>query len=346
MNRPSKIICFGEALIDMLAQPSPIPDVPHSFLPFAGGAPANVAVAVARLGGNGHFVGALGEDMFGDFLLQSLNEAGVGTDGVVRTDEARTGLAFVALDARGERSFSFYRPPAADMLFRAADFDRVGFADTRVFHVCSNSMSAHEIAGVTFEGMRRARAGGAMVSFDINLRPMLWPKGVDPAPYIWQALALADVVKFSREEFEWLCGASGLDAAALIERLWQGPAQLVLITDGGQHPVRWYTRKDSGEVPTFEIEVRDSTAAGDAFVAGMLYQFTNGSGSGLALDAACAERALIENSLRFAAAVGALAATRKGVFTAMPGLAEVQSLMTAQPWQRGIPSNTPARYVA
>jgi len=338
MNTSSKIVCFGEALIDMLAQPSNDPGVAHTFLPFAGGAPANVAVAVARLGGNGQFVGMLSEDMFGDFLLQSLSEAGVAVDGVVHTDEARTALAFVALDAHGERSFSFYRPPAADMLFRAADFDRVEFADARAFHVCSNSMTGDEIAEVTFDGMRRARAGAAMVSFDVNLRPMLWPKGVDPAPRIWKALALADVVKFSREEFDWLCGASGVDASALIERLWQGPTQLLLITDGAQHPPHWYTRMDSGKVPTFTVQIRDSTAAGDAFVAGMLYQFASGRGSGLGLDAICRERTLIEHCLRFAAAVGALAVTRRGAFTAMPTLAEVQSLLEQHPWPQTLRS--------
>jgi len=331
MNTSRKIVCFGEALIDMLAQPSPVADAEQMFLPFAGGAPANVAVAVARLGGEGHFVGMLSEDMFGDFLLQSLMEAGVLTDGVVRTDQARTALAFVALDARGERSFSFYRPPAADMLFREADFDRVDFTDTRVFHVCSISMSGDDIAEVTFAGMRRARAGGAMVSFDVNLRPMLWPKGVDPAPRVWQALALADVVKFSREEFDWLCGASGLAAQALIERLWQGPTQLLLITDGDQCPLHWYTRAQSGQVPGFQVQVRDSTAAGDGFVAGMLYQFACGSGRGLDLQAICAERARVEASLRFAAAVGALAVTRRGAFTAMPALDEVLSLLEHAP---------------
>jgi len=189
--------------------------------------------------------------------------------------------------------------------------------------------------------MRRARAGGTMVSFDVNLRPMLWPKGVDPAPRIWQALVLADVVKFSREEFDWLCAASGVDVSALTERLWQGPTQLLLITDGDQQPLRWYTRTDSGEVPTFAVQVRDSTAAGDAFVAGMLYQFASGSGSGLGLDAICVGRELIEHCLRFAAAVGALAVTCRGAFTAMPTLAEVQSLMAAHPWDPTIPSNNP-----
>ena len=330
MNEPGKIICFGEALIDMLAQPPATADAPRAFLQFAGGAPANVSVAVARLGGKSHFAGMLGEDMFGDFLLQSLQDAGVATDGVVRTDEARTALAFVALDARGERSFSFYRPPSADMLFRAPHFDRLGFDGVSMFHVCSNSMTEEEIAQTTFEGMRRAGAAGAVVSFDMNLRPMLWPRDVDPTPRLWQALVLADVVKLSREEFDWLCGAPDVDGAAVIERLWQGRAQLLLVTDG-DHPLRWHTRDDTGEVPSFQVQVQDTTAAGDAFVGGLLYQLAHWLHGGAALEAFCRNRAAIEDSVRFAAAVGALAVTRRGAFAAMPVLAEVLSLIKEQP---------------
>ncbi len=115
----SKIVCFGEILIDLLAQPPATPDTPRAFLQYAGGAPANVAVAAARLGADTHFAGMLGQDMFGDFLAESLASAGVATDCIVRTDAAKTALAFVALDASGERSFSFYRPPAAAVPQRA-----------------------------------------------------------------------------------------------------------------------------------------------------------------------------------------------------------------------------------
>ncbi|WP_253643474.1 PfkB family carbohydrate kinase, partial [Xanthomonas vesicatoria] len=102
----NQVVCFGEALIDMLALPQASTDDARTFAQYAGGAPANVAVAVAKLGGAAHFVGMLGRDMFGDFLLQSLQQAGVATDGIVRTGEAKTALAFVALDEAGERSFS------------------------------------------------------------------------------------------------------------------------------------------------------------------------------------------------------------------------------------------------
>jgi len=329
MKKPGRIVCFGEVLIDMLAQPPATVDAPRAFLQFAGGAPANVSVAVAKLGGDSHFVGMLGEDMFGDFLLNSLQKAGVATDGVVRTNEARTALAFVALDERGERSFSFYRPPSADMLFRVPHFDQLGFDGTSMFHVCSNTLTEEEIARTTLEGMRRARVAGAVVSFDMNLRPMLWSREVDPAPLVWEALALADVVKLSREEFDWLCGSPGTDGAAVIELLWQGRAKLLLITDG-DHTLRWHTRADTGEVPAFHVQVQDTTAAGDAFIGGMLYQLARRLGGGMGLDGFCRDRAAIEESLRFAAAVGALAVTRRGAFAAMPELAEVLSLIEEQ----------------
>src|SRR5690606_32691752 len=132
------IACFGEALIDFLALPAQPGEDGRRFLEQAGGAPANVAVGIARLGGDARFVGMLSTDMFGDFLLAQLARFGVDCDQVRRTGDARTALAFVSLDARGERSFNFYRPPAADLLFRAADFDDGAFADLAAFHVCSN----------------------------------------------------------------------------------------------------------------------------------------------------------------------------------------------------------------
>ena len=330
MDKSGRVVCFGEALIDMLAQSPATADAPRAFLQFAGGAPANVSVAVARLGGDSYFVGMLGEDMFGDFLLRSLQEAGVATDGVARTGEARTALAFVALDACGERSFSFYRPPAADLLFRVPHFDRLGFRGADIFHACSNSMTEEEIAQTTCEGMRRARAAGATVSFDMNLRPMLWPRGVDPAPTVWKALALADVVKLSREEFDWLCAAPGADEASVITRLWQGQALLLLVTDG-DHAMRWHTRGDAGEAPAFRVQAQDTTAAGDAFVGAFLYQLAQRLARGMGLESFCRDRAEIDRCLRFAAAAGALAVTRRGAFAAMPALAEVLSLIEDQP---------------
>lgn len=313
------VYCFGEALIDFHAEPrgSALP----AFIPHAGGAPANVAVAVARLGDASAFVGMFGQDVFGDLLLRGLADAGVDTRHTRRTGAANTALAFVTHDARGERSFSFYRPPSADLLFRDSDFDPTIFATGNIFHAGSCSMTETAAAATTLQGMTHAREAGALVSFDMNLRPALWPRGEDPAPIIWRALALADFVKLSAEELAFLAASTGSEAAVL-ERLWSGGTQLVVITDG-EHALRWFTRAASGEMSPFAVRVSDSTGAGDAFVGGFLH----------ALVAAGSLPELLENkarrdaALRFAAACGALAVTRTGSFAAMPELAEVHAFL-------------------
>ena len=324
---PRTIVCFGEALIDFFAQPVATPDTPRTFVQHAGGAPANVAVAVARLGASAQFVGALGADMFGDFLLDSLRAAGVRTDYVVRTDDARTALAFVAIDHEGERSFSFYRPPAADLLFRPEDFHANCFAGAGAFHVCSNSLTGEPAASATLHGMQLARDAGVLVSMDLNLRPMLWPQGVDPRPLLWQALEQADVVKLARNELEYL--AEDGDERAVLTRLLQGAARWVVVTDG-PGPIRWYNREGEGELRSPRVKAIDTTAAGDAFVGGLLFHLSQAGIAAAHLDEFLRDRDAIEGALRFAASVGAIAVTRNGAFAAMPGLGDVKQLLKEQ----------------
>ncbi|HEX7732706.1 MAG TPA: carbohydrate kinase [Rhodanobacter sp.] len=318
------VLCFGEALIDFHAEGRDAHGYPRAFVPFAGGAPANVAVAVAKLGGAARFAGMLGTDLFGDLLLDSLRHANVDTRDVARTGEANTALAFVALDAHGERSFSFYRPPSADLLFRPEHFRAGAFDGTAVFHVCSNSMTEPAAAETTREGMRRAHAAGALVSFDLNLRPALWPRGADIHAQVWPALGLADLVKLSAEEFAWLAADGG--ETAVLERLWQGRTRLLVVTDG-PNPLRWFHPDAEGELPAYRVPAVDSTAAGDAFVGGLLQQLTEqriGPGD---LDALVAALPRLHALLRHAAAAGALAVTRQGSFASLPTTAEVLAFM-------------------
>ena len=321
-----EVICFGEALIDFLAEPAGgRGGGPRHFVQYAGGAPANVAVAVARLGGAAAFVGMLGEDMFGDFLVHSFDAAGVATDRIVRTGDAKTALAFVSLDQNGERHFSFYRPPAADLLFRPEHFRENGFASAAVFHVCSNSLTEAAIADTTFAGMERARRAGALVSVDLNLRPSLWPKDVDPRPRLWSELQRADLVKLDRAELAFLAGPAGGESAALAA-IRQGRTRFVVVTDGPA-PVRYWTPAAAGEVATFPIAAIDTTAAGDAFVGGLLYRLASGGVDAEHFDAFVADEARVREALAFASACGALATTRHGAFAAMPGLPDVLALL-------------------
>jgi fructokinase len=317
------VLCFGEALIDMHGESNDGHGFAKHFLPFAGGAPANAAVAVAKLGGHARFAGMLGEDRFGDFLLHSLQLAGVDTADVVRTAEANTALAFVTLDGHGERSFSFYRPPSADLLFRAEHFRASAFDNTSAFHVCSNSLTDPNLAAATMEGMHRARRAGTLVSFDLNLRPALWPRDSEPRHYAWPALHLADVVKLSAEEFDWLATDG---TQALLDRLWNGYTRLLVVTDGAK-PLRWYHPDADGEMPCFNVPMVDSTGAGDAFVGGLLHQLSAQNITLTDLDAWVGALPRLHATLRYASACGALAVSRHGSFAAMPTASEVERFM-------------------
>lgn len=318
------VVCFGETLIDFLCT-APGAD---TYLRQASGAPANAAVAVARLGGRTQFVGMLGTDAFGDYLLQSLSDAGVGTDYVRRTHAAPTALAFISLDARGERSFSFYRPPAADLLFAPEDFEAACFARTAIFHACSNSLTEPGIAQATWQGLAHARAAGALASIDLNLRPALWANGQPLHDRLWRTLEQADLVKLAREECEYL-QADGMDADAVVARLLRN-ARLVLVTDGAA-PVRWWTRDARGQSPTFAVQARDTTAAGDAFIGGLLHRLQDAGVDAGAFDAFLAQPGALAQALRHASACGALAVTRQGAFASLPTQDDVRALLDAHP---------------
>ncbi|EIL89901.1 sugar kinase [Rhodanobacter fulvus Jip2] len=319
------ILCFGEALIDFHAQPAADASSPPAYLPHAGGAPANVAVAVAKLGGHAAFAGMLGADAFGDLLLRSLADAGVDMRYVQRTDKANTALAFVSLDASGERSFSFYRPPSADLLFRANHFDERAFADAAIFHVCSNSLTEETIAAVTLEGMTRARAAGALVSFDMNLRPALWPAGENPHPRLWATLEAADLVKLSAEELDFVAAEAG-GREHVYQRLWQGRARCLIITDGAA-AIHWMTPTHAGRLQPPAVAAVDTTGGGDAFVGGLLYSLAEHHAQPDSLADLIADEGRREAVLGFAAACGALAVGRRGSFAAMPDMAEVRRFL-------------------
>jgi len=323
MQAMRRVVCFGEALIDFLDN-EVVPGKPRQFSEQAGGAPANVAVGVARLGGDARFVGMLAEDMFGDFLIAQLQRSGVDLGVIRRTDRARTALAFVSLDGHGERSFNFYRPPAADLLFAPGDFVDEDFTNAAVFHVCSNSLTTAGIALTTMHGMQRAARHGAIVSMDLNHRPALWPADVDPLPVMWEALAHAHLVKLSREELDYLARDGSVESA--LSRLFSGSTRVVVITDAAA-PITWHTADATGQFPTHAVDVVDTTAAGDAFVAGLLHGLVAHTITLATLAHGFNNCATRHDLLRVASATGALATTRHGAFAAMPTMEDVQHLL-------------------
>ncbi|MBS9402869.1 carbohydrate kinase [Halomonas sp. TRM85114] len=267
------VIAFGEALVDMLSsrlgdQSSGL----ETFTPYAGGAPANVAVACARLGVPSRFLGMLGEDHFGDFLAAELAAHGVDTSGVVRTREARTALAFVSRDADGERTFDFYRPPAADLLYRLEHLPAGVFAEPAILHLCSNSLTEPEIAETTLAMADMARRAGCLVSVDANLRHNLWAENTADISLVTRLLDTADLLKLSADELDYLRADHPRDAW-LAERLAAG-VKLAVITDGpGEVTLKGAILEERVMPP--KVTAVDTTAGGDAFIGGLLAELVD-----------------------------------------------------------------------
>lgn len=339
-----KLIAFGEALVDMLSNRIEHREVDahqpcsehETFTKFPGGAPANVAAAVAQLGGNSYMAGKIGDDMFGHFMRDSLRNAKVKDDYLLETDLAKTALAFVSLDASGERRFSFYRDPSADMLFDATEFDDQWFDTAGVFHFCSNTLTADAIYDATVAGINKAKSAGFCISFDINIRHNLWPKNRDALPLIWQCIEQTDVLKLSVEEMEYLCRDS--NQTQVINRIFTAGVSLILLTDGAQ-PLQYFvphsaTPTDSGinhypanKILPPKVKMVDSTAAGDAFVGGFLYQLCQQNISREQLAAFCQNTEQLITALRFSCQCGGFAASREGAFTSLPTLLDIEQAM-------------------
>ncbi len=310
------VTCLGELLIDFtsLQSGASIIETP-GFEKHAGGAPANVAVGVSRLGGSAAFLGMVGDDEFGRYLAEMLAVRGVDTRGLRYSGQAHTTLAFVALRDDGEREFIFYRNPGADMLYAPGDLDEALIADGAIFHHGSISFISTPNREATLRAIALAQAAGRLISFDPNLRLNLWPDAPEAREGILLGLPTADILKVSLEELQFITGQMDLDIGmrALHER--GTPVVVVTLGEGGC-AYAWgdYT----GRVPARPATPVDTTGAGDAFVAGMLYRLTHATVHPTELP-----REEIEDILAFANAVAARVVSRRGAIPAMPTMEEI-----------------------
>ena len=317
-----EIVTLGELLIDMF--PAEIgrrlAEV-TAFNPKPGGAPANVAVAARRLGATSAFIGKVGQDAFGHFLIETLIREGVETRGIRLDQDVRTTLVFIALIDEQTPEFIFYRNPGADMMLTVDELDNALLREANAFHVGSISLIDEPSRSATIEAVQLARQAGALISFDVNYRPSLWAGHGDPVPVIGQLLPVADLVKVNEAELELLTGSSDLEAGSRA-LLQQGPA-LVVVTLG---PAGSYFRvvSGSGFAPGFPVTAVDAVGCGDAFTAGLLTQLVTSGSWREQLDPSNLNRIL-----RFANAVGALTATKQGVIPALPTAAEVEKFLEA-----------------
>lgn len=295
----SKIWVTGDAVVDL------IPDTESTYLKCPGGAPANVAVAISRLGGNSAFFGRVGQDPLGRFMRATLAQEQVNTDYMLLDEAQRTSTVIVDLDDSGERSFTFMVKPSADQFLIPADIPE--FAQGEWLHVCSIALANEPSRSSTLKAMQDIKAAGGFVSFDPNLREEVWANPEELKPVVRQAIELADVVKFSDDELLFLTDTDSLEAG--LEAIKAFNNTLVLITQGAKGALVVFEGEQE-LIAGQAVKPIDTTGAGDAFVGGLLAR--------LAQQNEWANKEAIHSAVNWANGCGALATTQKGAMTALP----------------------------
>jgi fructokinase len=315
------IVCFGEMLIDF------VPDVAGvslaestGFLKAPGGAPANVAVAISKLGGQSAFVGKVGDDEFGHMLADILRKNNVNDEGVLFDQHARTALAFVTLKANGEREFMFYRNPSADMLLTEAELNLDLIRRSSIFHYGSISLISEPVRSAHMAAMNAAKQAGILCSYDPNVRLPLWPSedaARDGILSIWKE---ADFIKVSDDEVAFLTKGDPQSEENVLS-LWYEGLKLLIVTDG-EKGCRYFTKDFKGSVSGFSVKTIDTTGAGDAFVGSLLVSIAK-------------DNSIFENeeklrqALKFSNACGAICTTQKGAIPALPTPAAAEELIAS-----------------
>ncbi|MBR2524518.1 MAG: carbohydrate kinase [Clostridiales bacterium] len=262
------LVTIGEALIDFIPSEKGCDfDKVGSFIPAIGGAPANVCAAYAKLGGKARMLTKLGNDPFGSKIVKELGDIGIDTSHIIRTDDANTALAFVSLSEDGNRTFAFYRNPSADMLYRYDEMDSGAFEDVFALHFCSVSLGDFPMKDAHYRAIEEAREQGALISFDPNLRFMLWNDRDKLWNVVNEFLPNADILKISDDELEFILGTDNIDEVLPV--LWEEGIKLVLYTLGAEG-MKAYTPGCTVAVKSEATDVVDTTGAGDMSIGALL----------------------------------------------------------------------------
>ena len=315
-----RVVCMGELLIDFVALESGVPVGEASgFQKAPGGAPANVAVAIKRLGLESAFITQVGDDPFGHYLAGVLEAEGIDVSGIRFSKEARTMLAFVSLAANGERSFNFYRHPSADMLLTSEDIARDVIDQSDLFHFGSITMISSPAKDATLFAAQYAQEQGKLIAYDPNLRLALWDNEDAARSGMRAGLDYANIVKISDEE-AYLVLKDGESVPDLFQKFSQ--LELVMLTRGENGCTVYLKDGSSYDHPGYKVTSVDTTGAGDSFMAGIivgvLEQLDN-SRDFSKLD--------FDSILKLANASGAMATRGRGAIPSLPTRAEVDAFL-------------------
>lgn len=314
------ITAIGECLIDFTSRDA---DTGALFYKGnAGGAPANVLACAAKMGRRTAIFSKVGQDRFGDFLEETLSSTGIDTSGLIKSTDYPTTLAFVSLDPTGNRSFRFYRKGTADIHLTADEVDMKKLSDTRIFHFGSVSMTAEPFRSTTFAAAEKAGTAGAKISFDPNLRELMWDSLQDAKEQILQGIAFADYVKLSEEELIFL--TDGIDLRQRMLSLFHKNHMSLLIVTLGPGGCICLYKDNFYDSYAYDVPCVDTTGAGDAFWGMALHVILEHNSGEWNQDG-------IVNLLRLANAAGSLTTTRKGAIAGIPTLQEIQHCISHVP---------------
>ncbi len=316
------ILCLGEMLVDFVSseQDSDI-GKSEKFRKAAGGAPANVAVGLARLGLKSGFVGKVGDDEFGRFLKSELERNGVDTKGMILDPRHLTTLAFAANRSDGSKDLLFYRSPGADRMLESRELDEELISGAKILHFGSVSLTENPARVATLTALEVARKSKTFVSFDPNIRTSLWHSQSEARQWMREALSFAHLVKVSDEEWEFLTGEVEIERGC--RSLLKPPVSLVVVTLGGRG-CYYDNGRHRGTVEGFDVEPKDTLGAGDAFMAALLAGIYKG---GHTERLAELDETALRQILRYANAAGALAVTKSGAIPSLPTHSRVESLV-------------------
>ena len=325
MTNP-RVLCLGEILFDLLAdQLGRSLEQVESWTPYPGGAPANVACALVKLGTPAGFIGCVGQDEAGDTLVKLLQDIGVDSTGVQRHTTAPTRNVYVVRSEGGEREFAGFgelnTSEFADAFLEASKLPESLFENADFFVLGTLELAYPQTREAIKKALKLAEQYDVKVLVDINWRPMFWPDASEAKPQIQEILKKVDFLKITKEEAELFFDTH--DAGAITHRL--DTLEGVLVTDGDKGCA--YCLNDyEDKLPAFSVDVKDTTGAGDGFVAGFVHQLCQ---HGLQQSFANAES--VKNVIRYASAVGALTTLKPGAIAAQPTAQEVEAFLKAHP---------------
>ncbi len=311
------VTALGELLIDFV-QGGKSAQGNLMFEANPGGAPCNVLAMLKQMGYETAFIGKVGNDYFGQMLGRTITEIGINAEGLVYDDDCNTTLALVHTFEDGDRDFSFYRKPGADIMLRENELNEEMIKNCRIFHFGSLSLTDEPAASATKKAVQMAKEAGCLISFDPNLRPPLWDNIQDAMGAIWYGIGECDILKIADNEIRWLTGEESYDKGVEMI-LRNADVKMINVTLGRLGSISYYQGKKVSARPYLNENTVDTTGAGDTFCACVLgYLLKHGLDN--------LDEKNMEEMLDFANAAASVVTTRKGAIRSMPTLAEIEAL--------------------